>query len=174
MCHSAFHPCPHLSLFLCMCAKSLKLCLTLCELMDHSLPGPGILQERILEWVAMPSSRGSSQPRDQTPVFMSLALGGEFFITSVTWEAHPPLFRWSSQKLMATDLAFLFLFPLICCFKNPPLSFHFHRHHFNQSHYHPLTEKLKFSALVFLFHSCLSLSHENNFLKEKSDYVIFT
>jgi len=28
----------------------------------------GILQERILDWVAMPSSRGSSQPRDQTQV----------------------------------------------------------------------------------------------------------
>ena len=36
--------------------------------MDSSLSGSsahGILQERILEWVAMPSSRGSSRPRDQ-------------------------------------------------------------------------------------------------------------
>ena len=36
---------------------------------DCSLPGfsvPGILQARVLEWVAMPSSRGSSWPRDQT------------------------------------------------------------------------------------------------------------
>ena len=44
-------------------------CLTLCDPMACSLPGPsvhGILQARILEWVAMPSSRGSSQPRDQT------------------------------------------------------------------------------------------------------------
>ena len=30
------------------------------------LPVPGILQARTLEWVAIPSSRGSSQPRDQT------------------------------------------------------------------------------------------------------------
>ena len=39
--------------------------------MDCSLPGShvlGILQARILEWVAMPSSRGSSQPRDRTQV----------------------------------------------------------------------------------------------------------
>ena len=39
--------------------------------MDYSLPGSsihGILQVRILEWVAMPFSRGSSQPRDQTHV----------------------------------------------------------------------------------------------------------
>ena len=38
--------------------------------MDCSPPGSfvhGILQGRILEWVAMPSSRGSSQPRDYTP-----------------------------------------------------------------------------------------------------------
>ena len=40
---------------------------TLCNPMDCSPPGSsvhGILQARILEWVAMPSSRGSSQPRD--------------------------------------------------------------------------------------------------------------
>ena len=44
-------------------------CLTLCDPMDHSPPDfsvHGILQARILEWVAMSSSRGSSQPRDQT------------------------------------------------------------------------------------------------------------
>ena len=42
-------------------------CLTLCDPMDCSPPGSsvcGILQERILEWVAIPFSRGSSQPRD--------------------------------------------------------------------------------------------------------------
>ena len=46
----------------------LQLCPTLCEPMDYSPPGSsvhGILQARILEWVAMPSPRGSSQPRDQ-------------------------------------------------------------------------------------------------------------
>ena len=40
-----------------------------CDPMDCSLPGSsihGIFQVRILEWVAMPSSRGSSQPKDQT------------------------------------------------------------------------------------------------------------
>ena len=46
-------------------------CPTLCNPMDCSPPGSslhGILQARILEWVAMPFSRRSSQPRDQTPV----------------------------------------------------------------------------------------------------------
>ena len=45
-----------------VCAKALQSCPTLCDPMDCSLPGSsvhGILQARILEWVAMPSSRGS-------------------------------------------------------------------------------------------------------------------
>ena len=50
-------------------AKSLHWCPALCDPMDCSPPGfsvHGILQARILEWIAMPSSRGSSGPRDQT------------------------------------------------------------------------------------------------------------
>ena len=48
-----------------------QLCWTLSKLLDCSLPGfsvHDILQLRILEWVAMPSSRESSHPRDQTQV----------------------------------------------------------------------------------------------------------
>ena len=55
----------------CMHAKSLQLCPTLFDPIDCSLPGSsvhGILQERILEWVALPSSRGSSRPRDSTHI----------------------------------------------------------------------------------------------------------
>ena len=53
---------------LCACSV-LQLCLTLCDPMDRNPPGSfvhGILQARILEWVAMPSSRRSSQSRDWT------------------------------------------------------------------------------------------------------------
>ena len=39
------------------------------------------------EWVAMPSSRGSSRPKNRTLVSMSPALAGRFFTTSATWEA---------------------------------------------------------------------------------------
>ena len=49
-------------------AKLLQSCLTLCDSMDCSPLGSsvqGILQARTLEWVAMPSSRASSQPRDR-------------------------------------------------------------------------------------------------------------
>ena len=52
-----------------MCAKSLQSCSTLWDPMEYSLPSTsvhGILQARILEWVAVPSSRGSSQPMDGT------------------------------------------------------------------------------------------------------------
>ena len=48
-------------------AKSLQSCVTLCDPIDGSPPGslvPGILQARILEWVAISFSRRSSQPRD--------------------------------------------------------------------------------------------------------------
>ena len=51
-----------------MQAQSLQLCLIVYDAMDCSLPGSsvhGILQARILEWIAIPSSRGSSKPRDQ-------------------------------------------------------------------------------------------------------------
>ena len=51
---------------LCLVVQS---CPTLCDPMNCSLPGSsvhGILQARILEWVAMPSFRGSSQSRDVT------------------------------------------------------------------------------------------------------------
>ena len=50
-------------------ANLLHLCLTLWDPVDYSRPGfsvHGILQARTLEWVAMPSSRGSSQPGERT------------------------------------------------------------------------------------------------------------
>ena len=50
----------------CVRAKLLQSCLTLCNRMHCSLQGSsvhGILQARILHWVAMPFSRGSYQPR---------------------------------------------------------------------------------------------------------------
>ena len=89
---SSGHPCPSTPLFFCLVVggieerglscdhpgisqlmsggdvfKLFQSCLTLCNPMDSSPPGSsahGILQGRTLEWVAMPSSRGSSPPRD--------------------------------------------------------------------------------------------------------------
>ena len=62
-------------------------CLTLCDPMDCSLPGfsiHGILQARILEWVTISFSRGSSQPRDWTWVSH---IGGRRFNLWATGEA---------------------------------------------------------------------------------------
>ena len=67
--------------------RATKSCPTLCDLMDCSLPGSsvsGISQARILEWVAMPSFRGSFWPRDQIHVFLSPALAGWFFTARAT------------------------------------------------------------------------------------------
>ena len=54
--------------------------------MDYNPPGSSvreIIQERILEWVAIAFSRGSPQPRDQTQVSH---IAGRFFTTIATWE----------------------------------------------------------------------------------------
>ena len=54
-----------------LCAEVAQSCQTLCDPMDCNLPGSsvhGILQARILYWIAMPSSRGSSWLRDRTRI----------------------------------------------------------------------------------------------------------
>ena len=69
-------------------------CVSACSVMSDSLqphelyspPGSsvhGILQARILKWVAIPFSRGSSQPRDQTWVFR---IAGRFFTIKPSWK----------------------------------------------------------------------------------------
>ena len=70
-----------------VCAES---CLTLCNPLDFSPSSSSvhwISQARILEWVAISSSRGSSQPRDCNCISYISTLAGGFFTTSTTWEA---------------------------------------------------------------------------------------
>ena len=57
-----------------MKVKVTQLCLTRCDLIDYRVRG--VLQTRILEWVAFPFSKESSQPRDQTQVSR---IAGRFF-----------------------------------------------------------------------------------------------
>ena len=69
----------HIIISLCLLTY---LCLTLCDPLDCNPPGSpvlGISQARILEWVAISSSRGSSQPMDQTHVSWSSCIAGKFF-----------------------------------------------------------------------------------------------
>ena len=70
-------------------AKSLQLCLTLCDPKDCSLPDSsahGILQARILKWVAVHSSRGAFWGRDRSLCLLP-ALADRFFTTRATWKA---------------------------------------------------------------------------------------
>ena len=71
---------------MCVHSQLLQSCPTLCDPMDCHLPGfsvHGSFQVRILNWVAMLSSRGYSWPRDQTRVS---CIAGRFFTYWITWE----------------------------------------------------------------------------------------
>ena len=99
--HARTHTHTHTHTHACTCAKSLQLCLTVCNLMGHSPPGSsvlGLLQARILEWVAMPSFRGSPWPRNWTMSVTSPSLAVWFFTTSATWEAHIHIYIVSTEK----------------------------------------------------------------------------
>ena len=78
-----------------MKVKVAQLCSTLCNPMDYRVHG--VLQARILEWVAFLLPRGSSQPRDQTQVSRT---AGRFFTSWATrqaqefwsgWPIHSPV-----------------------------------------------------------------------------------
>ena len=68
-----------------------QVCLTLCDPKDCSLPNSlvhGISQARILKWLAISFSRGSSQPRDRTG-FSCVSCTGRWILYGwATWEAH--------------------------------------------------------------------------------------
>ena len=99
-----------------------QLCLTLCNLVDCSPPGSsvhGILQGRRLEWVAMPSSRGSSQSRDQTQISH---IAGRF-LYQLSYQGSPRILvfchsllqgifptQWSNWGLRHCRWIFFFLF----------------------------------------------------------------
>ena len=83
-----------------------RLCLTLCDLMECSPPGSsvyGILQARILEWVAIPFSRGSSPPRDWTHVSCDFWLGRQIHYYWATRKRWGGLSGWS-QFLFPSEL----------------------------------------------------------------------
>ena len=112
-----------------MHAKSLQSCLILCEPVDCSPPGPSvhwILQARILEWVSMPSSRGSSDPGLGPASLTSPALAGGYCTSSTAWEAQSihtpmlslsfllPLLQFTSSSYCSLNMPGMFL-PLSTC-----------------------------------------------------------
>ena len=89
-----------------------QLYLTLCDPMNCNLPGSSvheILQARILDWVAIPFSRGSSQPRDQTWV---CCIVGRFFTISSTKKT-------STWKDTCTPVFIAALFTIARTWKQP-------------------------------------------------------
>ena len=79
----------------CVCMLSHSVVSTFCGPMDCSLSGSsvlGIFQARILEWVAIPYSRGSSRPRDQTCISCVSCIDRWILHHQATWEAHIYMF----------------------------------------------------------------------------------
>ena len=78
-----------------MHAKLLRSCVTLCDPVDCSLSGSsvhGILQARILDWVAMPSFSDLPDLGIEPVSLLSPPSASRFFTTSSSWETHP-IFR---------------------------------------------------------------------------------
>ena len=135
----------------CVRAKSLQSCLTLCDPTDSSLSGfsiHGILQARILEWVAMPSSRGCSWLRDWTHVSCdSWVAGGcrQILYHWATWEA--VWYIVSAKYMLITSLPFWNCSQFVFTWK--------HSHHISVAHdlTHSLVIPILFHLNTFTFFS---------------------
>ena len=93
---------------ICVCANSFQLCPTLCDPMDCSLRSSsihGILQARILEWVAISFSRGPSWPRDQIHISCVSCIGRWILYHWATWEDHTSLYAVIVQLPVASEAA---------------------------------------------------------------------
>ena len=106
----------HILLFmclcLCVCVLVAQLCLTLCDPTDCSPPGSsvhGILQARILEWVAILFFGGSCRPRDWTCISCS---AGRFFTIWAMREAHFSYMFIFSGCMYIESFNFSFCLPL--------------------------------------------------------------
>ena len=98
-------------------ATSLLLCLTLCNPVDcnpSGFPVHGILQARILQWIALSSSRGLPNPRIEPASHESQALVGRFYTMSTTWEVP------GHKILIAQSEGIFSLFSKILDFAFPP------------------------------------------------------
>ena len=98
----------------------LQSCPTLRDPMDCILPGSsahGMLQAKVLEWVAMPFSRGSSSPRAQTCVSYCSCIAGRFFFFLMLSHQGSPALGETYQKLTLipkrSDYRFFFLLSLL-------------------------------------------------------------
>ena len=137
-----------------LCAKLFQSCPTLCNPMDCSLPGSsvhGIFQARILERVAMPSSKGSCQPRMDPGSLNSPAFPGTFFTTSATWEAQNILIH------INTPVLYLHTYPYMHTFIHRDIYAPLHTHTYSLTSTHtPPTYK---STQTPFTHPLLQITH---------------
>ena len=108
--YSSIHPVPTL----CVCSVT-QSSPTVCNPMDCNPPGfsvHGIILVRILECVAMPSSKGSSWLRDWTHVPCDSCIGRQILYHWATWEALPTLYGISNNNAAETALLTILLFVL--------------------------------------------------------------
>ena len=104
--------------------KVTQLCLTLCDPMDCCPPSSsvhGILQARILEWVAYPFYSGSSQPRNWTGV---LCIAGGFFTSWATREAPLDICEYFTNLIEV--MGFYFISKEDLCINSSGSNFPFH------------------------------------------------
>ena len=120
---------------MCVCVSVTLSCLTLCDPINCSPPGfsvHGILQARILEWIAMASSRGSSQPRDWA--WVSSIVGRLFY--HLSHRAHVG----TTEYLLMVSGEFVISSFLSCCNKNLKW--------WMDQHYSPWTDQC-YSSVLF-------------------------
>ena len=122
-----------------------QLCLTLCDPIDYSPPGSsllGIFQARILEWVAIPFSRGSSWPRDRIQVSY---IADRFFLYNTHTCISPVfqiLFPYSSVQFSPVAQSC----PTLCDPMNhntPGLPVHNQRPESTQTHVHRVSDAIQ-------------------------------
>ena len=79
-----------LCMYICMCvyAKSLQPCATLCNPMDSSLPPVGFSKQEYWSGLSCPSPGDLPDPGVKPASLMYSALAGRFFTSSVAWETH--------------------------------------------------------------------------------------
>ena len=103
------------------CLLVVQLCPTVCDPIDCSLPGSsvhGILQARILEWIAIPFSKASSHLRDWTWVSY---IAGRFFTIELLWKPslnpvlHKNIFwnMWLNVTLQCNDLYLILMYLIL-------------------------------------------------------------
>ena len=125
----------------CVCAKSLQSCLTLCDPMDCSPPGSsihGILQARILEWVAVTSFRGSYPTQGSNPSLLHLLhWQAGFFLPLEPLGKPTNVNRFSSVAQLCPSLCD----PMDC--STPGLPVHHQLPEFTQTHVHRVGDAMR-------------------------------